>query len=87
MHILYPHLNTETHHKNNSDKYVAREVMDLFMALGVEVITEADRIQAGLEPRDHNGMTLQEIQIMDTRLIKAMLEPMQPMFMNKEIKE
>jgi len=57
---------------------VSREIEDLFYTSGVDIITEADRIQAGLMPRDHNGMTLEEIKVLDARYMKAMLEPMRP---------
>jgi len=76
MHIIYKHLPYPTDNKPNVARDIARELEDLFYASGVDIITEADRIQAGLMPRDHNGLTLEEIRVLDARYIQAMLEPL-----------
>ena len=74
MHVIDKHLPYED--KHDCRRKITRELEDLFYATGVDIITEADRIQAGLMPRDHNGLTLEEIRILDARYIQAMLEPL-----------
>jgi hypothetical protein len=74
MHIIEKHL--PYNDKNNICKSICRELEELFYATGVDIITEADRIQAGCMPRDHNGLTLEEIKVIDARYLKALLEPM-----------
>lgn len=80
MHIISPYLKDEDWEHRD----ISRELMDLFISLGVEVITEADRIQAGLEPRDHNGLTLDEIAAIDSRLMNAMLQPLAPFVLKSD---
>jgi len=74
MHVIEKHLPYDD--KNNARRNITRELEELFYATGVDIITEADRIQAGCMPRDHNGLTLEEIKVIDARYLKAMLEPM-----------
>jgi hypothetical protein len=71
MHILDKYLHSSVNHRE-----IVRELEDLFYTAGAEVITEHDRINAGLAPRNHNGLTLEEIAILDARFAKAMLEPL-----------
>lgn len=74
--------------ERNIMREITRELEILFYTSGVDVITEADRIQAGLMPRDHNGLTLEEIRILDARFARAMLEPVMPFeFKNEESKK
>lgn len=58
---------------------IRRALFDLFSAVGVEVITDADRALAGLDPRNHLGLTEFEMQTMENRLREAMLRPAPPM--------
>lgn len=74
MHVIEKHLPYDD--RNNCRRNIARELEELFYASGVDVITEADRVQAGLQPRDHNGLTLDEIRAINARFLKAMLEPL-----------
>lgn len=62
MHLLRPFL------KDGRERDAARTLLDFFDSQGVQLITEADRIAAGLQPRDHNGMTLEELVIIETHL-------------------
>lgn len=62
--------------KSHRDIY--RALFDLLYAAGVEVITDADRARAGLAHRNHKGMTDQELEIYENRMIEAMLRPMPP---------
>lgn len=74
MHVIEKYLPYDD--KNNARLNITRELEELFYATGVDIITEADRIQAGCLQRDHNGLTLEEIKVIDARYLKAMLEPM-----------
>lgn len=56
-------------------RQIYRSLFDLLYATGVEVISDADRAAAGLEPRNERGLTERELQIMEARLIEAMLAP------------
>lgn len=59
---------------------IYRALFDLLYAIGVEVITDADRAAAGLDHRNQKGMTDQELRIMENRLLEAMLRPMPNIF-------
>jgi hypothetical protein len=74
MHVIEKYL--PYNDENNARRNISRELEELFYATGVDIITEADRIQAGCMPRDHNGLTLEEIKVIDARYLKAMLEPL-----------
>lgn len=69
LHLLRPYL------RDDAYRPAARALNDFFDSQGVQLITEADRIAAGLEPRDHNGLTLQELVVIETKLIEAMMQP------------
>lgn len=58
---------------------MARELEDLFFCRGVWIVTEADRAKAGLEPRDAQGWTLEELQILESRIIGAMQSTAAPL--------
>ena|SRR5260221_164205 len=51
---------------------VARALESLFYTQGVQVITEAERITAGLEPRDDHGLTMTEVKVIETHQIYQM---------------
>lgn len=72
MHHITPYLNPNPESRACRD--VARVLEELFHASGVQIITEADRAAAGLPPRDHNGMTLEELTVMEAHFRRAMLE-------------
>jgi len=61
---------------------VLTELMDLLWCQGAQVVTDADRQQAGLPPRNHHGMTLEELAILERRQIEAMLEPHEVIFVD-----
>lgn len=77
LHHIAPYIDQRP--ERNAMREIARELEELFFCAGVQVITEADRAAAGLDPRDHNGLTLEEIRIMENRLLAAMLEPLAPL--------
>jgi hypothetical protein len=63
----------------NPRRDINRVLFDLFYTVGAEIITEADRINAGLDPRDRFGLTARELSILDQRLARSMLETFPPM--------
>lgn len=71
LHHLRPYLDP------GDQRDVARVLEELFHTSGVQIITEADRAAAGLPPRDHNGMTLEELAVYEARIMEAMLKPLQ----------
>jgi len=69
MHILDRHL------KDGAHRDVARELEELFYARGAYVVTDAERAQAGLSPRDHHGLTIEELVAIEGRMMEALLMP------------
>lgn len=61
---------------------VLTELNDLMWCWGVQVVTDADRQQAGLPPRNHHGMTLEELAILERRQIEAMMHPHEVIFVD-----
>lgn len=55
--------------KQEKDAY--RAVFEALYLDGVEMITEAERVRAGLSPRDQNGLTREELMVLDARLLGA----------------
>lgn len=53
---------------------IANVLSDLFHTTGAYIVTDADRAAAGLPIRDHNGLTLDELVIIERQLIATMLE-------------
>ena len=47
----------------------------LFHDQGFEIITDHDRAALGLPPRNHDGWTAAELQILEARRLEAMLKP------------
>lgn len=76
MDVLKPHL------RDDAYGAVVVELQDLMWSQGVQVITEAERIAAGRMPRNHYGMTLEELAIIEHRQIEAMLKPHEVMGTN-----
>lgn len=75
LHHIQPYLDPNP--ERRVDRDVARVLEELFHCAGVQIITEADRAAAGLPPRDHNGMTLEELAVYEARMMEAMLRPLQ----------
>jgi hypothetical protein len=76
---LERHIETEA--KDNKEDYrgnphvrrdLYREIFAALYAVGVEVITDADRAAAGLEWRNEKGMTETELRAMDARLTETL---------------
>lgn len=58
---------------------VARDIEDLFLITGAYIVTDADRAAAGLPMRGVDGLTLDELKIIEAKMIQAMLAPPKPL--------
>lgn len=81
LHIVEPYLR-ESSKEGSPVRDVARELGELFHCSGVQIITEGDRAAAGLPPRDHYGMTLDEIRIIEHKLLLASMAPAPLLFVD-----
>jgi len=72
------YLESEDAQKAHVEADLMRAIADQLWADGVQMITEGDRIAAGLPPRNVYGLTADELMIMEARLTTAMLQPPAP---------
>ena len=56
-------------------------LFEMLYEAGADIITDLDRANAGLPPRNHSGLTREELYIMEAKRIEAMLKPMPPFLM------
>lgn len=73
MRIISPFI---TDYENDMHRKAHSELYKAFHDAGVEVITDMDRAAAGLMPRNDQGYTREELQILEMRRRDAMLRPM-----------
>lgn len=66
-------------------RHVTTQLLDFFIAAGAEVITDADRAMAGLQPRGPSGLTADELLALEKRRIDAMMGPA-PLIMREKDK-
>lgn len=78
MHVIEPYV------RDGAARDVSRELGELFFCSGVQIITEAHRALAGLPPRDHNGMTLDELRMIEHKMLLAMMAPAEQLFVNPD---
>lgn len=62
-------------------KEASRALFDMLFQAGAYIVTDLDRANAGLSPRDYNGLTREELQIMEAKMLEALLAPMPPMIL------
>lgn len=72
------YLDSDQARKNLVERDLCRDIEDQLWADGVQMITEGDRIAAGLSPRNIHGLTVDELHIIENRLTLAMLGPIPP---------
>jgi len=60
-----------------------RDLFAMFHEAGADIVTDLDRANAGLAPRDHNGLTREELHLMEMKRIEAMLRPIPPMILSR----
>ena len=61
-----------------AERDLCRALQEQLWCDGVQLITEGDRIAAGLSPRNVDGLTVEELRIIESRLMMAMLTPTSP---------
>lgn len=85
MQIIDKHLrdNREAR-KQNTIRDIHRDILDMFFKTDVDVVTEIDRIEAGLPRRNAYGYTKDEMRIMELHRQKKMLEAMPPILVVPE---
>lgn len=58
-------------------RHINRDLFELFHDSGIDVVTDQMRQEAGLPPRDEDGWTPHELQILEAKRIETMLKPLQ----------
>ncbi len=80
MHIVGKYVDRDRERDCMRD--LTRELLDELYARGVEIITDEDRIAAGLPPRGPDGWTMEEIVALEKRRLELMYAPMPPIIMS-----
>ena len=70
--------------ERNTLRNIHRDILDMFFKADVDIVTEIDRIEAGLPRHNAYGYTKEEMRIMELHRQKKMLEAMPPMFVVPE---
>ncbi len=73
MRIISPFI---TDVENDAHRHAHAALYKAFHDVGAEIITDMDRASAGLMPRNDQGYTREELQILEMRRRDAMLRPM-----------
>lgn len=71
------------HGDQRGHKEAARALFQMFYESGADIITDADRAVASLPMRGPYGLTAEELHILESRRITAMLEPIPPMIVSR----
>lgn len=72
MHVISPYLADETGHEHKDAFYA---IFDEMYQSGAEVITDADRAAAGLQPRGRLGWTQDELAALEKQRLEMMTGP------------
>jgi hypothetical protein len=85
MQIIDKHLrDNQDALERNTMRYIHRDILDMFFKADVDVVTEIDRIDAGLPRHNAYGYTKEEMRIMELHRQKKMLEAMHSIFVVPE---
>lgn len=82
MQVIRPFLDPENDRALRDAHYALH---DLLMERGVEVLTDADREKAGLEPRTVDGWTPQEIAALEAVRLQLLLQPVKYLIPLKKV--
>lgn len=74
MQIVHKHVTFSTVERNIADD-IHHQLLTTFLDHGVEIITDADRAEAGLPPRGREGWTGVELCILEHARLSAMMAP------------
>jgi len=83
MHLIGKHLCR--HGEADGAREASRTLFETLYEAGADIVTDLDRANAGLLPRDHNGLTREELQIMEVKRTEAMLRPMTAMILEGNV--
>lgn len=74
LQIVGKHLSDEDY-RRNAMRALSYELFDKLYQEGVEIITDADRAEAGLPPRGPEGWTMEELLVLEERRLESMRCP------------
>jgi len=69
LHVVRPYVRDEGYKFDE----LAQKLEELFYTNGAYIVTDADRAAAGLPMRDGNGLTLDELHIIEAKTLSAMV--------------
>ena len=69
LHVVRPYVRDEGYQFDE----LAQKLEELFYTAGAYIVTDADRAAAGLTMRDGNGLTLDELHIIEAKTLSAMV--------------
>ena len=81
MRIVSEHIEND---ERNTVRNIHRDILDMFFKADVDIVTEIDRIEAGLPRHNAYGYTKEEMRIMELHRQKKMLEAMYPILVVPE---
>lgn len=61
----------------NVRRRVHEALHKLFWQTGADIVTDNDRLNAGLPLRDEMGYTAEELQVMEAKMMEARMHPLQ----------
>lgn len=70
---------------DDNRRSVAYRLEDLFMEVGIDVVTDEDRRKAGLKPRGERGWTSDELKILEQKRLEVLLAPIQTIITKDDI--
>lgn len=65
----------------NLNKYVHNALLETFMSEGIDIVSDIDRHQCGLPPRDEYGWTLEELYALEQKKLDLMMQPLPTVIM------
>lgn len=72
---IKPYIDRDYDRNPKALQRASEALFDLFMMKGVEIITDQERAEAGLLPRNELGLTFEELVAIERRRIEVMLQP------------
>ena len=60
----------------NLNRFVHNALLETFISEGIDIVTDLDRQQYGLPPRDEYGWTLEELHALEQKKLELMTRPM-----------
>lgn len=79
LHVIGPFLCE--HGDSRAYEDASRALQQLFYESGADIVTDTDRRVAGLPERGPSGLTAQELSVLESRRLEAMMQPLAPMIL------